>query len=81
MTAVALLLGLLIDHFVGEAKRWHPLVGFGDAASILEKAANPSSDNPWKITRPGLLGANGIDPGYGDELSCLAALGAGAVSG
>lgn len=44
MIAVALLLGLLIDHFVGEAKRWHPLVGFGDAASILEKAANPSSD-------------------------------------
>ena len=49
MTAVALLLGLLIDHFVGEAKRWHPLVGFGDAASILEKAANPSSDTDGKL--------------------------------
>ena len=49
MTAVALLLGLLIDHFVGEAKRWHPLVGFGDAASILEKAANPSSDIEGKL--------------------------------
>ena len=49
MTAVALLLGLLIDHFVGEAKRWHPLVGFGDAASIVEKAANPSSDTDGKL--------------------------------
>ena len=48
MTAVALLLGLLIDHFVGEAKRWHPLVGFGNAGSILEKAANPSSDTEGK---------------------------------
>ena len=49
MTAVALVLGLLIDHFVGEAKRWHPLVGFGDAASTLEKAANPSSDTEGKL--------------------------------
>ena len=49
MTAVALALGLLIDHFVGEAKRWHPLVGFGDAASTLEKAANPSSNIEGKL--------------------------------
>ena len=49
MTAVALFLGLLIDHFVGEAKRWHPLVGFGNAASGLEKAANPSSDSEGKL--------------------------------
>jgi len=49
VTAVALLLGLLIDHFVGEAKRWHPLVGFGNAASTLENAANPSRDNEGKL--------------------------------
>lgn len=49
MTAVALLLGLLIDHFVGEAKRWHPLVGFGNAASRLEKAANPDSNTRGKL--------------------------------
>ena len=49
MTAVALLLGLLIDHFIGEAKRWHPLVGFGNAASRLEKVANPTSDNDGKL--------------------------------
>ena len=49
MTAVALLLGLLIDHFIGEAKHWHPLVGFGNAASRLEKVANPSSDNEGKL--------------------------------
>ena len=49
MTAVALFLGLLIDHFVGESKRWHPLVGFGNAASTLEKAANSSSDTDGKL--------------------------------
>jgi len=49
VTAVALLLGLLIDHFVGEAKRWHPLVGFGNAASTLEKAVNPSSGTHGKL--------------------------------
>jgi len=49
VTAVALLLGLLIDHFVGEAKRWHPLVGFGNTASRLEKAANPSSNTHGKL--------------------------------
>ena len=46
---MALFLGLLIDHFVGEAKRWHPLVGFGNAASRLEKAANPISDTDGKL--------------------------------
>ena len=49
MTAATFVLGLLIDHFVGEAKRWHPLVGFGNAASILEKAANSSSDTEGKL--------------------------------
>tara|TARA_B110000196_G_scaffold141540_1_gene122542 strand:+ start:95 stop:1018 length:924 start_codon:yes stop_codon:yes gene_type:complete len=49
VSAIALLLGLLIDHFVGETKRWHPLVGFGNIASKLEKAANPSSHVEGKL--------------------------------
>ena len=49
MTAVALLLGLLIDHIVGEPRRWHPLVGFGNTASKLEQTANPSSAADGKL--------------------------------
>jgi adenosylcobinamide-phosphate synthase len=49
VSAIALLLGLLIDHFVGETKRWHPLVGFGNVASKLEKVANPNSHVEGKL--------------------------------
>jgi len=49
VTAVALLLGLLIDHIVGEPRRWHPLVGFGNTASKLEQTANPSSAADGKL--------------------------------
>lgn len=31
-------LGLLLDHLLGEPRRWHPLVGFGRAADALEAA-------------------------------------------
>lgn len=32
--------GLLLDWLLGEARRWHPLVGFGNAAGWLEGALN-----------------------------------------
>lgn len=32
----ALLLGLLLDHLLGEPRRWHPLVGFGRLARTIE---------------------------------------------
>ena len=32
----ALLLGLLLDHLLGEPRRWHPLVGFGRLARTVE---------------------------------------------
>ncbi|WP_257386432.1 adenosylcobinamide-phosphate synthase CbiB [Tahibacter caeni] len=32
----ALVLGLLLDHLLGEPRRWHPLVGFGRCANALE---------------------------------------------
>lgn len=32
----ALLLGLLLDHLLGEPRRWHPLVGFGRLARAVE---------------------------------------------
>jgi len=40
--AVALLLlaGVLLDLLFGEARRWHPLVGFGNWANLLERRLN-----------------------------------------
>ncbi len=42
MTEVALLMvcGVLIDCALGEARRWHPLVGFGKLAMLLERRFN-----------------------------------------
>jgi adenosylcobinamide-phosphate synthase len=39
-----LIIALTIDHFIGEATRFHPLVMFGNAANKLEKALNKGSD-------------------------------------
>lgn len=38
--AALLLAGVLLDHLLGEARRWHPLVGFGNLASALERGLN-----------------------------------------
>jgi adenosylcobinamide-phosphate synthase len=35
---LAIPLGLLLDHVLGEPRRWHPLIGFGRAADALERA-------------------------------------------
>lgn len=40
--AAALLLGVLLDLLLGEARRWHPLVGFGRLAAALEARMNGS---------------------------------------
>lgn len=37
---------LLIDRVLGEPNRFHPLVGFGNAASVLEKRLNRKSQEP-----------------------------------
>jgi adenosylcobinamide-phosphate synthase len=31
-------LGLLLDHLLGEPRRWHPLVGFGYLANVMERS-------------------------------------------
>jgi adenosylcobinamide-phosphate synthase len=38
--ALALVAGILLDLWLGEARRWHPLVGFGRLASALERRLN-----------------------------------------
>ena len=38
--AALLVCGVLLDLALGEARRWHPLVGFGNVASALEQSLN-----------------------------------------
>jgi len=38
--ALAALAGVLLDQLLGEVPRWHPLVGFGRIASIVERSMN-----------------------------------------
>ncbi|QID19182.1 cobalamin biosynthesis protein [Nitrogeniibacter mangrovi] len=38
--SLALLAGVLLDRWLGEPTRWHPLVGFGRAAGALERRLN-----------------------------------------
>jgi adenosylcobinamide-phosphate synthase len=38
--ALALVAGVVLDLLLGEARRWHPLVGFGRLASMLERRLN-----------------------------------------
>ncbi len=43
LSAPWLIGALLLDHFLGEPKRWHPLVGFGGFADYLEATLNRDS--------------------------------------
>lgn len=40
---------VLLDAWLGEPRRWHPLVGFGHLVSQLEKRFNPSPKQPLRI--------------------------------
>lgn len=40
MLALLMFAGILLDCLLGEASRWHPLVGFGRLASMLERVLN-----------------------------------------
>jgi adenosylcobinamide-phosphate synthase len=46
--ALLLVAGILLDLLLGEARRWHPLVGFGRLAQRLERWLNVGS---WRIAR------------------------------
>ncbi len=37
---LAALAAVLVDHLLGEARRWHPLVGFGRLAALIEARLN-----------------------------------------
>lgn len=61
LVQVALLMaaGVLLDALLGEARRWHPLVGFGNLAILLERFANRG---PWRIARGALAWALAVLP-------------------
>ena len=41
--ALLLVAGVLLDYLLGEARRWHPLVGFGNLAGLIERTFNAGS--------------------------------------
>jgi adenosylcobinamide-phosphate synthase len=51
---LALLGGLLLDRLLGEARAWHPLVGFGSAAHWTEQRLNEGP--PWQRRLMGITG-------------------------
>lgn len=48
LTAPLMLGALLLDHWLGEPRRWHPLVGFGRLASYLENTLNCAGLRRWR---------------------------------
>lgn len=46
--AVLMVAGVLLDLALGEARRWHPLVGFGNLAMQLERRLNRGGLRVWR---------------------------------
>ncbi len=51
----AALAGVLLDRWLGEPRRWHPLVGFGRRADAVQRALNRGT-SPWRLRMAGLFG-------------------------
>ncbi|WP_303290101.1 adenosylcobinamide-phosphate synthase CbiB [Marinobacter sp. SS5-14b] len=57
LVAVAVCLAaVLLDLVAGEPRRWHPLVGFGRGAAVLEHWLNRQPKQPGRSLAGGLLG-------------------------
>ncbi|MFN3580502.1 MAG: adenosylcobinamide-phosphate synthase CbiB [Pseudomonas sp.] len=48
LNAPLILAALALDHWLGEPRRWHPLVGFGSFASYLEQRFNTRGQRRWR---------------------------------
>ncbi|MFZ6773266.1 adenosylcobinamide-phosphate synthase CbiB [Undibacterium sp. SXout7W] len=46
--ALCLVLGVALDMALGEAKHWHPLVGFGRYAGMIERVTNHPASTRWR---------------------------------
>lgn len=51
LTLGIILLALVIDQLLGEPRRWHPLVGFGKLAGLLERKMNLAAGPRANTTR------------------------------
>ena len=71
--AIALLMagGVLLDLLLGEARRWHPLVGFGNLAMLIERRLNKDGA---RVLRGALAWLLAVAP-----LTALAVLACGAA--
>lgn len=47
---------VILDHLLGEPRKWHPLVGFGQMVVGVEQRLNRHSDRPARAVAAGLLG-------------------------
>ena len=45
--ATFIVLGLVLDMLIGEMSVWHPLVGFGRMANLIERYLNHPQENRW----------------------------------
>ncbi len=52
---ICVLLAFILDFILGEAKRFHPLVGFGNLALAIEKYLNSDSFTKWRGRMSGVL--------------------------
>ncbi|MBI3094405.1 MAG: cobalamin biosynthesis protein, partial [Rhodocyclales bacterium] len=53
----AALAGVVLDRLLGEPRRWHPLVGFGRCADLVERALRRGAPgHAWFNRLRGLLG-------------------------
>ena len=53
---IACIAAVLLDHLVGEPRRWHPLVGFGNLVVRVERLLNRQPDQPARSFRAGGFG-------------------------
>jgi adenosylcobinamide-phosphate synthase len=53
---IACIAAVLLDHLVGEPRRWHPLVGFGNLVVRVERLLNRQPDQPARSFWAGGLG-------------------------
>lgn len=53
--AIVIPAALMLDHLIGEPKRWHPLVGFGKLAEFIESRLNIRNTSGTKSKLRGFL--------------------------